>query len=244
MPSCRPSRLRRPVVAASTAALAVLVGLLGLLFGPAPVSDASPYSPGAGPVLTVPPEASFVMGRPGDAYLLQAVGEPVPAIGVDELPPGLRLTVHGDGSATLAGTPTGPAGTTAVQVRAQNSKGTTAEPLTVVVQQAPAFPDRGPVTFERGEFSSVVVRTVGFPAPAISVEGDLPGGLSFTDNGDGTATIAGTPLVAPAATPVTLTAVNVVADTALTTSIEVVVRPEVSAEPTPKIRLASPRREP
>jgi hypothetical protein len=36
----------------------------------------------------------------------------------------------------------------------------------------------------------------------------------------------------------------VVADTALTTSIEVVVRPEVSAEPTPKIRLASPRREP
>ena len=47
--------------------------------------------------------------------------------------------------------------------------------------------------FATGENGSFTVTTGGEPAPALSREGALPAGLAFTDNGDGTATIAGTP---------------------------------------------------
>lgn len=45
-----------------------------------------------------------------------------------------------------------------------------------------------PVTFD--------VTTVGYPLPTLKESGRLPRGLSFTDNHDGTATIAGTPTTA------------------------------------------------
>ncbi len=43
-----------------------------------------------------------------------------------------------------------------------------------------------------------VVQAGGEPVPALSLDGALPDGLAFTDNGDGTATIAGTPAAAAA----------------------------------------------
>ena len=133
-----------------------------------------------------------MLGQTGTSYLIEADGDPVPAIGVDKLPAGLRLTPHGDGSATIEGTATGPVGDLAVEVTAQNASGASYERLTVTVQQAPAFRSRGPVVFVAGEPTTRVIRTVGFPAAGIGLEGELPAGLTFTDNGDGTASIAGT----------------------------------------------------
>ena len=43
------------------------------------------------------------------------------------------------------------------------------------------------------------VTTAGTPTPAITVTGTLPAGVTFVDNGDGTATLAGTPAAGPAA---------------------------------------------
>lgn len=183
------------------------------------------------PELTLPDDVTFVVGRRGDSYDIEASGDPVPTITVDGLPRGLRLTVYGDGSATLHGTPTGPAGETTVEVRAANADVISTQSLTVVVQQRPAFVDRGRLRFSVGVFADATIRTTGFPAPGIGLDGDLPAGLTFVDNGDGTGTISGTPLGGPGSTPITLTAVNEVADASHTTTVEVSATPDTDARP-------------
>jgi hypothetical protein len=176
--------------------------------------------------------------------VIEADGDPVPAIGVDRLPAGLRLTSHADGSATIEGTATGPVGDMTVEVTARNAAGASYEQLTVTIQQPPGFTSRGPVTFVAGELTTEVIRTVGFPAAGIGLEGELPAGLTFTDNGDGTASISGTPVDGPASSPVTLTAVNVVSDVSLTTVVQVVSRSRSPGPPAFVVRAAGPRRAP
>jgi hypothetical protein len=52
-------------------------------------------------------------------------------------------------------------------------------------------------------------RATGYPPPALADSGQLPGGLSFTDNRDGTAVIAGTPAAGSGGSyPITITATN------------------------------------
>lgn len=68
------------------------------------------------------------------------------------------------------------------------------------------------VTFVAGNLSSFTVTTAGAPTPALSYSGTLPSGISFTDNGDGTATLAGTPSLGSVGTyNLTFTAHNGVA---------------------------------
>ena|ERR1051326_2249500 len=53
------------------------------------------------------------------------------------------------------------------------------------------------------------IRATGYPAPALAESGPLPGGLTFTENGNGTATIAGTLAAGSGGQyPVTVTATN------------------------------------
>jgi Legume lectin domain/Protein of unknown function (DUF1573) len=61
------------------------------------------------------------------------------------------------------------------------------------VGQAPAFTSGNAVTFQTGVFGSFTVTTTGTPSASIMASGALPGGVSFTNNGNGTATLAGTP---------------------------------------------------
>jgi len=57
----------------------------------------------------------------------------------------------------------------------------------------PAAFTSGPSTvFEVGSPNSFTVTTTGYPAPVLTVSGALPPGFTFTDLGNGTATIAGT----------------------------------------------------
>ncbi len=69
------------------------------------------------------------------------------------------------------------------------------------------------------------VTTTGQPAPALSETGGLPSGVSFVDNGDGTATISGNiPTGAVGSYPITITADNGV-DTPAQQSFTIVVQP-------------------
>ena len=76
--------------------------------------------------------------------------------------------------------------------------------------------------------------TTGAPTAALSETGALPTGVTFVDNGDGTATLAGTPRRAPPApTALTITAANgVTPDATQTFTLTVARRPRRSPAPT------------
>ena len=58
---------------------------------------------------------------------------------------------------------------------------------------APAITSAAAVTFRVDEAGSFTVAATGLPAPALSATGALPSGVGFVDNGDGSASISGTP---------------------------------------------------
>jgi hypothetical protein len=131
-------------------------------------------------------------------FIVNTTGFPQPALsdGGFALPAGVTFHDNGDGTAVLAGTPTGNSGGTyAFTITAHNGTGSDATlPFTLTVNQAPAITSAGTSTFTVGQGSSFLVKTAGFPGAALN-DGNfaLPGGVTFTDNGDGTATLAGTP---------------------------------------------------
>jgi hypothetical protein len=61
------------------------------------------------------------------------------------------------------------------------------------IAQAPAITSAASVTFLAGAGGSFTVLTSGTPTPALSESGALPAGISFVDNGDGSALLTGTP---------------------------------------------------
>ena len=58
---------------------------------------------------------------------------------------------------------------------------------------APQITSRSTATFLAGRANNFKVIATGVPTPSLSKVGPLPAGVRFTDNGDGTATFAGTP---------------------------------------------------
>ncbi len=85
----------------------------------------------------------------------------------------------------------------------------TNETLTESSVQAPAITSGASTTFEAGQPGSFMVTTTGLPSPTLIETGPLPSGVSFVDNGDGTATVSGTPAEGTGGLyPVTMTASN------------------------------------
>jgi len=77
------------------------------------------------------------------------------------------------------------------------------------VYVAPAVTSDNAASFTMGTAGSFTVTAAGYPIPAIGLSGALPDGVTFSDNGDGTATLAGTPALGSAAGyPLTITASN------------------------------------
>jgi hypothetical protein len=72
---------------------------------------------------------------------------------------------------------------------------------------APAITSADSTTFTYNSAGTFTVTATGAPTPTLSESGPLPGGVSFTDNGDDTATLAGTP-TAVGSFPFTITAQN------------------------------------
>ncbi len=58
---------------------------------------------------------------------------------------------------------------------------------------APAITSANNTTITVGTHGTFTVTATGEPTPSLSESGTLPGGVTFTDNGNGTATLAGTP---------------------------------------------------
>jgi hypothetical protein len=163
-----------------------------------PATQSFTLTNASAPSITSASTTSFTVGTAG-TYTVTTTGYPAPTITESgTLPAGLTFTPGTSGSATIAGTTTAAAGTYPVTIKATNSSGSTATlSLTITVvggaKQAPAFTSAASDAVVKGAAFSFTVTTTGSPAPTLSEFGNLPAGVTFTNNGNGTATIAGTP---------------------------------------------------
>ncbi|RCK68810.1 hypothetical protein DT076_14655 [Desertihabitans brevis] len=142
-------------------------------------------------VVTTPTSVEAEVGEPF-TLPLTATGFPAPDVELEgTLPTGLAVTDGGTGPA-ITGTPT-ESGGFALEVVATNRLGAERAPLTLTVTEDAAFTSDDRATVVAGEEVTLPITVTGFPVPAIELDGDLPDGLTFTDGGDGTAAITGTP---------------------------------------------------
>ncbi|MBW6466841.1 MAG: hypothetical protein K0B06_10080, partial [Brevefilum sp.] len=151
------------------------------------------------PIITSPGHATFTIGV-YNTFTVTATGAPPPAINRSgSLPSGLIFNDHGDGTATLAGTPgTGTAGNYPLTLTASNGilpNASQAFTLTIVpAPTAPVITSANSTTFTIGKYGTFTITTSGYPIPDnIWYTGSLGDGVQFTNNGDGTATIDGIP---------------------------------------------------
>ena len=200
--------------------------------------------PSFAPTITSAPGTTVTVGEPF-SFTVTTTGAPTPHIaasgvsigfGFNSAPPfpdGVSLTDNGDGTATISGTALTP-GSYPSELEAfgppvfgQNTEQSFT--LTVVPPGQPAFTSADAATAVIGIPFSFTVTTTGTPTPTLSVAGVLPADLTFTDNGDGTATLAGTePTDADVGqfVPVTISATNAVGTT--TQSFTMTVRPPLT----------------
>ncbi len=122
--------------------------------------------------------------------------------GVTDSPALTTGTFAGNGTDTPTLTPTS-AGSGSVSATFDNQTVS----LTFAVDEAPAITSASATTFTEFVSGSFTVTTTGYPAAAISETGALPTGVSFVDNGNGTATLSGPP-TAGGTFPITITADN------------------------------------
>jgi len=163
--------------------------------GAGPVAIAiTPATVGQGPAFTSGSAATAAFGA-AFTFTVTATGDPAPTITrTGRLPSGVRFADYGDGTATISGTPAqAAAGAYPLTLTARNKNGTATQAFTLTITRAAAIREIPATTARVGVPLSLTVRATGYPAPALAESGPLPGGLTFTDNGNGTATIAGTP---------------------------------------------------
>ena len=167
------------------------------------------------PAVTSAASASFHAGTPG-SFTVTTTGYPAPSLsdGGATLPADVTFTDNGNGTATLAGTPAaGTGGTYPFTITAHNGIGTDAtQSFTLTVDEAPSITSAASTTFTVGTAGTFAVTTGhDFPPGTTLSDGGatLPADVTFTDNGNGTATLAGTPAAGTGGTyPFTITAHN------------------------------------
>ena len=162
------------------------------------------------PAITSTASTTFSDGV-SSSFRVTTTGDPTPALNeTGSLPSGVTFTDNGNGTASLSGTPS-TSGSFPITITATNGVGTAANQsftLTVTsVEQAPAITSAGSTTFNQGSAGSFTVTTTGTPTPNLSESGSLPSGVTFTDNGNGTATLSGSP-TSNGSYPLTITAAN------------------------------------
>jgi autotransporter-associated beta strand protein len=140
---------------------------------------------------------TFTTGTAG-SFTVTTSGFPKPSLTeTGALPTGVGFTDNGDGTATFSGTPAAGAGNPyTITLTAPNGiGGDVTQTFTLTVDQAAAITSAGSLTLTTGSGGSLTMTAIGFPAPALSLTGPLPDGITFTDNHNGTATLGGTPAV-------------------------------------------------
>jgi hypothetical protein len=146
------------------------------------------------PSITSANNATFTVGSNG-TFTVTKTGFPTPTLSESgALPSGVTFD---NSSGVLSGTPAaGTGGTYPITFTASNGVDSDAmQNFTLTVNEAPTITSANNVTFTVGTPGTFTVTTGhSFPInPALSETGALPLGVTFTDNHDGTATIAGTP---------------------------------------------------
>jgi hypothetical protein len=147
------------------------------------------------PAITSAASTTFMVGHNG-AYSITSTGAPTSALSeTGTLPSGLTFHDNGDGTATLSGTPAvGSGGLYHLILRAHNGVSPDAtQAFTLTVDQAPAVTSAASTTFMVGHNGAYSITSTGTPTSALSETGTLPSGVAFHDNGNGTATLSGTP---------------------------------------------------
>jgi hypothetical protein len=133
--------------------------------------------------------ATFTSGTYNDFTLLTS-GYPAPVLSdtvvslSGKLPDGVVFDDHGNGSASLFGSPmVGTGGIYTLTFTANNSIGSTpgTESFVLTVDDVPQFISANHATFQAGEVNVFDIDTVGFPDVQISETGVLPAGLTFAD---------------------------------------------------------------
>src|SRR6202790_635393 len=165
------------------------------------------------PAITSANTTTFTVGSTAGSFTVTTTGAPTPTLTeTGALPSGVTFVNNGNGTATLGGTPaTGSGGTYVLTLTASNGVGTAAsQSFTLKVNQAPAITSANTTTFTVGSTAgSFTVTTTGAPTPTLTETGALPSGVTFVNNGNGTATLGGTPATGSGGTYVlTLTASN------------------------------------
>ena len=162
------------------------------------------------PAFTSAPHVAASTTAPLSASLVVS-GTPDPTITTaSPLPTGVTLTDHGDGTATLLGTPAaGTAGVWPITLSAHNDAGTATQHLDLTVHDGAAITSSATAGFIAKVPGSFTITTVGAPLAVISVTGTLPKGMTFQPHADGTATLVGTIGAGKIASyPVTVDATN------------------------------------
>jgi hypothetical protein len=156
---------------------------------------------------------TFTAGSPG-SFGFTSSGQPTPTISDNgaTLPTGVTFTDSGNGGASLSGTPAiGTGGVYPITLTAANGENPPAsEKFDLTVVPVPIVTSPTSAGFTVGQPGTFTVTTSGFQgtSPTISDgSGTLPSGVTFTNNGNGTATLSGTPATGTGGSyPLTLTA--------------------------------------
>ena len=165
---------------------------------------------GQGPAITSAASTTFTTGAPG-TFSVTTTGYPAPALGeTGALPAGVTFVGNSNGTATISGTPTATSGGSyPITITATNGTGTVNQAFTLTVDQAPAITSATSTTFTTGAPGTFAVIATGYPAPTLTETGALPAGVTFIDNGMGTATLAGTAAAGTGGSyPIIITATN------------------------------------
>jgi hypothetical protein len=166
------------------------------------------------PSITSVGPATFVTGV-GSTYTITTSGTPaVNSITLSgcTLPAGLSFSYVSGTTATIGTTATA-GGSVVCTVTASNGVLPNAtQSLTVTANQPPTITSAASTSFTSTLPGTFTVTTTGFPSGAgitLSSSGTLPTGVTFVNNGNGTATLAGTPAAGTQGSyPLTFTATN------------------------------------
>ena len=142
--------------------------------------------------------ATFTVGTPSTFALRMEYSNGTPSLTECGPLDGLAFTDNGNGTASLGGTPAaGTGGIYTFTITASNGIAANAvQTFTLTVDEAPTIVSADNAAFTEGNAGAFTVSTAhDFPATTTLSESGPMDGLTFVDNGNRTATIAGTPAV-------------------------------------------------
>ncbi|HEY5357254.1 MAG TPA: putative Ig domain-containing protein [Streptosporangiaceae bacterium] len=183
-------------------------------------------------------------GVTAEPVTILAVGHPPPRILHTGRPPeGMHFSEASNGTELMIyGTPQKSAvGTYTIMLHAHSKAGAVTEAFTVNVIKAPTL-DKLQATRVVNEGASVnlTITARGFTTPTLGETGILPSGIGFADNGDGTASITGTPAPGTSGSyPVSITATNPQGVASQSITLVVAVTPSITSANTATARVGN-----